>query len=222
MDASRVQWLQKMGIDVWRPRTIERVPIERKLSESTQESTGSESRPLSSEKQSGEPRVRTTKKSSSRTKHSEVQDQNQESNAAVHFKAEVFCSYGVGLLLIKDREALDRDIAEDIFRSYRLLKDSNTEQSEISFFRFFWPQATRLHSEKREVDESLEGAKLAFLATTRSSITALPNLVLAIGPSAVQLSGCGISDNARVLHCLDEPDSSTFKRTLWKFLRDEQ
>lgn len=224
MEASRVQWLQKMGIDVWRPRTIERVPQDLTLSESAEDSTGSESRPISASKKSVAPQVSATKKTSLRTKRSEIQDQNenQKSKPVEYFKTEVFCSYGVGLLLVKDSQALDRDIAEDIFRSYRLLKDDSTEQSEISFFRFFWPQATRLRYDKGEVDESLDGARLAFLSTIRSSITEPPDLVLAIGPSAVQLSDCGISKNARVLHFLDEPDSSKFKSTLWKLLRDEQ
>ena len=222
IEASRVQWLQKMGIDVWRPRTIDRVPKELGLTEAARESTGSDSRPLGSEKESLEPRVRTTKKSSSRTKSSEIKDRKQESTLVQHFKTEVFCSYGSGLLLMKDKQALDRDMTEDVFRSYRLLNDVKADEASISFFRFFWPQETRLRYDKGKVDTSVEGARLAFLSTIRSSITELPDLVLAIGPSAVQLSDCGVLENARVLHCLDEPDSSTFKSTVWKFLRDEQ
>ncbi|MYF01708.1 MAG: hypothetical protein F4227_01650 [Gammaproteobacteria bacterium] len=126
------------------------------------------------------------------------------------------------MLLIKDDEALNREFTEDVFRAYRLLKRIDDVGTEVSFFRFNWPEETRLAHIKGGNDTSLEGAQRAFLAAARNARNGLPKFIIAIGQKAVQLTSVEIFDKARVLHCVEEADPSTFKKSIWAFLRDDQ
>lgn len=220
MESSKVQWLQRMGIDVWRPRTVDRVAQDRTEAESPPRSTDAPIQPSHTKtKHSDNAHSSTeTELSSSSRPGDHVKDQT--STLKQHVRIEVSCSLGAGLLLIKDNDALDRDFSEDIFRAYRLSKGEINKESGLSFFRFNWPAETRLKYIKG-TDATLDGAKRAFLATTRTLKREFPKLIVAFGQQAVQLSGADTFDSARVLVCLEDPDSITFKNRLWNFLRDE-
>ena len=146
----------------------------------------------------------------------------QQRRSSLGVQISVCCSSSAGLLLIKDDEALNREFTEDVFRAYRQLKRIDDVGTEVSFFRFNWPEETRLPHVKGGNDTSLEGAQRAFLALARNAGHGLPDFIIAIGQKAVQLTCAGIFDNAQVLDCLDESDPRTFKKNIWTFLRDDQ
>ena len=222
MDTHRVQWLQRMGIDVWRLRTVKDLSQQENLVKPSQpiKTTATQSTSLIEQRVERRPHTTATDVVTSVGARNRKRTQKSTSNQRVQI--EVCCSLEVGLLLIKENEALDRDFTEDIFRTYRLLKDLDVVDSEVSFFRFNWPTETRSSNVKGADDASLEGATRAFLATVRSFKKRLPDLIVAIGQKAVQLADSGIFDSAQVLVCLDDPNSLTFKNSLWNFLRDAQ
>ncbi len=222
MNLSKVQWLQKMGIDVWQPRTIDRTPRDTTPDESSQKSD----KPVIPTSRTSTTKVKpqshapeTDSPPSTKLK-GQVSKQDRQSSRSV--QVSVSCSSSAGLLLIKDDEAIDREFTEDVFRAYRLLKGIDDANAEVSFFGFNWPEETRLPHIKGGNDTSLAGAQRAFLAATRNAGDGLPGFVIAIGEKAVQLTSAGIFDNARVFHCLDEPDPRTFKKNVWTFLRDDR
>lgn len=222
MDPHKIQWLQKMGIDVWQPRTVERTPRDNTQHESEQKSERPEipfSRTSANTLKPQYPAPETDSPPSTKLK-GQVSKQDRRSRHSV--KISVSCSSSAGLLLIKDDEAINRDFAEDVFRAYRLLKVIDDARTEVSFFGFNWPEETRLPYIKGGNDTSLAGAQRAFLAAARHAGDGLPGFVIAIGQKAVQLTSAAIFDNARVFHCLDEQDPHTFKKNIWTFLRDDQ
>ncbi|MCY3542108.1 MAG: hypothetical protein OXH31_09430 [Gammaproteobacteria bacterium] len=222
MNSDKILWLQRMGIDVWQLRTIDRTPGDNTPHESEQKSD----RPVIPSSRMSTTKVKpqslapeTDSQPSTKSK-GQVSKQDRRSSNDVQIS--VSCSTLAGLLLIKDDEAINRDFAEDVFRAFRLLKAIDDAGTEVSFYGFNWPEETQLPYVKGGNDSSLEGAQRAFLAAARNAGNGLPGFVIAIGQKAVQLTCAGIFDNAQVLHCLDESDPSTFKKSIWTFLRDDQ
>ena len=222
MDSNKVQWLQRMGIDVWRPRTLDRTPPDNAPNESLQTSDKPEIPSSSTSTTIEKPQSHSPKTDSqpSTKLKGQVSKQQRRSSLGVHIS--VCCSSSAGLLLIKDDEALNREFTEDVFRAYRLLKGIDDYGTEVSFFGFNWPEETRLPHIKGGNDTSLAGAQRAFLAAARNAGNGLPGYLIAIGQKAVQLTSGEIFDNARVLHCVEEADPITFKKSIWTFLRDDQ
>ncbi|MYD45676.1 MAG: hypothetical protein F4W92_04930 [Gammaproteobacteria bacterium] len=222
MDSNKIQWLQKMGIDVWRPLTVDRTPEDNTQHESEQKSDkpvipASRTSTTTVKPQSHAPE--TVSPPATKLK-GQVSKQDRRSSHSVQIS--VSCSSSAGLLLINDDEAINRNFAEDVFRAYRLLKVIDDARPKVSFFRFEWPEETQLRNVKGGDDTSLEGARLAFLAAARTAGNGLPGYIIAIGPKAVQLTSGEIFDKARVLHCLDEFDALVFKNNIWTFLRDDR
>ena len=219
MDSHKIQWLQKMGIDVWRPRTLDRTPPDNASNESLQTSDRLE---IPSSGTSAKPQSHAPETDSQPSTKLKEQVSKQQRRSSHGVQISVCCSSSAGLLLIKDDEALNREFTEDVFRAYRLLKRMNDVGTEASFFRFNWPEETRLPHVKGGNDTSLHGAQLAFLAAARNAGNGLPKFIIAIGQKAVQLTSVEIFKKARVLHCVEEADPSTFKKSIWTFLRDDQ
>ena len=222
MDSHKIQWLQKMGIDVWQPRTVERTPRDNTQHESEQKSERPEILSSRTSTKTVKPRSPAPETDSPPSTKLKDQVSNQDRRSVDGVQISVSCSSSAGLLLIKDDEAINRDFAEDVFRAYRLLKVIDDDRTEVSFFAFNWPEETRLPHIKGGNDTSLAGAQRAFRAAARNAGDGLPGFVIAIGPKAVQLTSAGIFDNARVFHCLDEQDPHTFKKNIWTFLRDDK
>jgi len=211
-----------MGIDVWQPRTIDRTPRDTMQLESEQKS---DSPVIPSSKMSTtkvKPQSHAPETDSPRSTKLKGQVSKQQRRSSHGVQISVCCSSSTGLLLIKDEEALNREFTEDVFRAYRLVKRIDDVETDVSFFRFNWPEETRLPHVKGGNDTSLEGAQRAFLASARKAGNGLPEFIIAIGPMAVQLTSAGNFDNAQVLHCVDESAASTFKKSIWTFLRDGQ
>ena len=222
MKAHKIQWLQRMGIDVWRPRTVDRTSRDNTPDEFEQKSD----RPVIHSSRTNTKKVKprshapeTDSPPSTKLK-GQVSKQDRRTSQAVQIS--VSCSSSAGLLLIKDDEAINRDFAEDVFRAYRLIKGIDDSGTEVSFFGFNWPEETRLPHIKGGKDTSLAGAQRAFLAAARNAGNGLPGYLIAIGQKAVQLASVEFFDKTRVLRCVDESDPSTFKKSIWTFLRDDQ
>ena len=211
-----------MGIDVWRLRAVKDLSQQENLVNSSQPITTTARQSFSVREPPVVGRPHTTSRIAADSAGTGISKSEQKSTSSQRVQIEVYCSLGVGLLLIKENEALDRDFTEDIFRTHRLLKDVDAVDSEVSFFRFNWPSETRSSNVEGADDASLDGATRAFLAKVRSLKNRLPVLIVAIGQKAVQLADREVFDNAQVLVCRDDPNSQSFKCSLWKFLRDEQ
>ena len=222
MESSKIQWLQRMGIDVWRPRTVDRTSRDNTQDESEQKSDRPVIPPSSTSTTIEKPQSHAPETDSQPSTKLKEQVSKQQRGSSHGVQISVCCSSSAGLLLIRDDEALNREFTEDVFRAYRLLKRMNDVGTEASFFRFNWPEETRLPHVKGGNDTSLHGAQLAFLATARNAGNGLPKFIIAIGQKAVQLTNAGIFDNVRVLHCLDETDLRTLKNNIWTFLRDDR
>ena len=222
MNSDKVQWLQKMGIDVWQPRTIDRTPGDNTQHESEHkpDSPVIPSSRMSTTKVKPQSHAPETDSPPSTKLRGQVSNQHRRSSHSV--KISVCCSSSAGLLLIKDDEAHNREFTEDVFRAYRLLKRIDDVGTDVTFFRFNWPEETRLPHVKGGNDTSFEGAQLAFLAAARNAGNGLPKFIIAIGQKAVQLTSVEIFEKAKVLHCEEEADPSTFKKSIWTFLRDDQ
>lgn len=222
MDSNKVQWLQRMGIDVWQHRKVSRTTSERNQDDSSLK-TPSSSIPSDYESANTEEnQPDATKNISSRSTESRAQVSKQIAQSNRQVQMTLSCSTATELLLIRDNEAIDRDFTEDVFRAYRLLKGIDVADSEVSFFRFNWPDGTQLPNVQGGDDASLASARRAFLAAARSVGKGLPMFVIAFGQKAVQLTNDGTFDNAQVFQCLDESDPSSFKKKIWTFLRDDQ
>ena len=222
MESSKVQWLQRMGIDVWRSRNVDSTPQDTSTDESSQESTNPTKHFSSSKTNSVGSRPDPTSTNISTGSGTVNTKKTKKSTSNQQAKIEVCCSLRDGLLLIKDNDALDRDFTEDIFRAFGLLKALDMKKSEVSFFRFNWPAEAEFRYVKEANDTTLEGARRAFLAKARSIEKMLPSFVVGIGKGAVQLSDDGTFEGARVLHCHNDPYSPAFKKLLWNFLRDDR
>ncbi|MXW06563.1 MAG: hypothetical protein F4X56_01870 [Gammaproteobacteria bacterium] len=222
MDSNKVQWLQKLGIDVWRPRTVDRTQKDYIRDEPAQESDRPESPSSSSSSSKVKPQSHALDSDSPPSTKSKGQVSKQDRQSSRCVQVSVSCSFSAGLLLIKDDEAMDREFTEDVLRAYRLLKGIDGANAEVSFFGFNWPEEARLPHIKGGNDTSLEGAQRAFLAKARNAGNGLPGFIVAVGKKASQLASAEIFDEARVLHCVDESDPSTFKKSIWTFLRDDQ
>lgn len=219
MQSSKVLWLQKMGVEVWQFRTVDRVSrgilpdeLPQSRNRSATAKLGRTNRPPGA-----------TNMDSVRVTRNQVQPR-VETSPQPHGRVQitVSCSFGSGLLLLKDDDALDRDFTEDIFRAYQFLKHESMEEEAVTFFPFIWPTETATWNIRNANDESLDGARRAFLTTTKSFDQGVPKCVIAIGQQAVQLSSGDQWDEVRVLACLDAPDTIAFKNSLWAFLRDVQ
>lgn len=222
MKAHKIQWLQRMGIDVWRPRTVDRSSRDNTQDESEQKSDRPVIHSSRTNTKKVKPRPHAPETDSPPSTKLKGQVSKQDRRSSNNVQISVCCSTLAGLLLIKDDEAINRDFAEDVFRAYRLLKSIDDAGAEVSFFGFNWPEETQLPYVKGGNDSSLQGAQRAFLAAARNAGNGPPGFVIAIGQQAVQLTCAGIFDNAQVLHCLDESDPRTFKKNIWTFLRDDQ
>ena len=221
MEPSKVQWLQRMGIDVWRSRPFNGTPTQQDSADlKNTESTGVVSHSVSAKKIVVETTLGTTKIRSPQELNSESKSTLPKSDLSQQTSIDLYCCSSDGLLLINDNSALDRDFTEDIFRAFRLLRNLTHEKADVSFFRFIWPSDKKLHYVKDANDTTLEGAKRAFRAKAKSIGNGPPVLVVSIGKGAIQLVKNGSFSDARVLHLLDEPSSSSFKMSLWNFLRD--
>ena len=222
MDSSKVQWLQKMGIDVWQIRTADCTSPEITQIESTPKTTSTSPPSHSERTKTVGNRSRAAKSRSSHSTEARTLVSKQDTSSVPRVQISVSCSVATGLLLIKDNEVIDRDITEDIFRAYRHSKQRDDADTEISFFQFDWPERAKLFYVKGGDDASLEGARLAFLAAVRTAGKGLPIFVIAIGQKAVQLTSGGTLGKAQVLHCLDESEPCVFKKNIWTFLRDDR
>lgn len=222
MKTHKIQWLQRMGIDVWQPRTVDRTPRDNTQDESEQKSDRPVIPPSRTSTTKMKPRSHAPETDSPPSTKLKRQVAKQDRRTSQAVQISVSCSSSAGLLLIKEDEAINRDFAEDVFRAYRLIKGIDDSGTEVSFFGFNWPEETRLAHIKGGNDTSLEGAQRAFLAAARNARNGLPKFIIAIGQKAVQLTSVEIFDKARVLHCVEEADPNTFKKSIWTFLRDDQ
>ena len=222
MKSSKVQWLHRMGIDVWRPRTVEDTPQRTSVNESTQEITENVNSSSTSNTKSKDGYATATETDLATSSRKEEATEKHEPISTEKVRIEVCCSIGCGLLLIKDKSALDRDLTEDIFRAFHNLKGLNSDESKQSFFQFNWPAESRFRHVRDANDASLESARQAFRAKARSFYKELPSYVVGIGKNSIQLADQELFNGARVLHSLEDPNSPAVKRLLWNFLRDDQ
>lgn len=222
MKSSKVQWLQRMGIDVWRRRNVAYASQRAGLEEPTRETTEAVNSSSISRRNRADNHSTATKTDSSPSLRKGEQTKSQELISTERIRIDVCCSIGAGLLLIKDDDALDRDFTEDVFRAFQQLKSLSSEESTVSFFQFSWPAESHLRYVKDANDATLESARRAFLAYARSFNKELPSHVVGVGKGAIQLSDKELFAGARVLHSLEDPVSPAFKRLLWNFLRDDR
>lgn len=222
MKSSKVQWLQRMGIDVWRPRTVQYTIQRSNIEESTQAITEDVNSSSSSKTKSKDGYSTATETDLATSSRKEEPTEKHEQISAEKVRIEVCCSIGCGLLLIKDISALDRDLTEDIFRAFHNLKGLNSDESKLSFFQFNWPAESQFRHVRDSNDASLESARQAFRAKARSSDRELPSYVVGIGKDSIQLADGELFKGARVLHSVEDPNSPAVKRLLWNFLRDDQ
>lgn len=222
MKSSKVQWLQRMGIDVWRPRTVKDTSQRTSVKESTQEITENVNVLSTSNTTSKDGYSTATDADLATSLRKKESPEKHDSTSVEKVTIDVCCSIGSGLLLIKDNSAIDRDLTEDIFRAFQHLKGLNSDESQLSFFQFNWPTEAPFSSVRNSNDSSLESARQAFRAKARSLGKGLPSYVVGIGKNSIQLSDQKLFNGARVLHSFDDSASPAFKRLLWNFLRDDQ